>query len=81
MNSLWKEKDNVITREFEFADFAGALVFVNRVGELAQKADHHPDILLHSWNKVRITLSTHDKGGVTQKDYDLAEEIDGIEMQ
>src|SRR5579871_573338 len=57
----WERGDGdtpAITREWKLADFAAALAFVNRVGEAAEAADHHPDILLHSWNRVRLTLST-----------------------
>jgi 4a-hydroxytetrahydrobiopterin dehydratase len=65
--------------EFELADFAAALAFVNRVGELAEAAGHHPDILLHGWNKVRLTLSTHSQAGLTEADFDLAGQIDGLD--
>src|SRR6185312_8405511 len=67
-----------LQRNFEFPDFAAALAFVNRVGELAEGANHHPDILLHGWNKVRLTLSTHSQGGLTGADFDLAERVDGL---
>ena len=67
-----------IEREFKLDDFAGALAFVNRVGELAEEANHHPDILLHGWNKVRLTLSTHSAGGLTEADLSLARAIDGL---
>ncbi|HEX9481828.1 MAG TPA: 4a-hydroxytetrahydrobiopterin dehydratase [Solirubrobacteraceae bacterium] len=67
-----------IEREFGFADFAAALAFVNRVGELAEAAGHHPDILLHGWNKVRLTLSTHSQAGLTEADFGLAGQIDGL---
>jgi 4a-hydroxytetrahydrobiopterin dehydratase len=52
---------------------------VNRVGELAEAAGHHPDILLHGWNKVRLTLSTHSQAGLTEGDFDLAGQIDGLD--
>jgi 4a-hydroxytetrahydrobiopterin dehydratase len=68
-----------IERELEFADFAAALAFVNRVGELAEAAGHHPDILLHGWNKVRLTLSTHSQAGLTAADFELAGQIDGLD--
>jgi 4a-hydroxytetrahydrobiopterin dehydratase len=66
-----------IEREFKLPDFAAAMAFVNRVGDAAQAADHHPDILLHGWNKVRLTLSTHSQGGLTEADFALAGRIDG----
>ncbi len=67
-----------IEREFKLADFAAALAFVNRVGDLAEAANHHPDILLHGWNRVRLTLSTHSAGGLTEADLSLAAAIDGL---
>ena len=51
---------------------------MNRVGEAAEAANHHPDILLHGWNKVRLTLSTHSEGGLTEADFALAARIDGL---
>jgi 4a-hydroxytetrahydrobiopterin dehydratase len=65
-----------IEREWKFADFADAIAFVDRVAEIAEKANHHPDILLHGWNKVRLTLSTHSQGGLTDSDFNLASQID-----
>jgi 4a-hydroxytetrahydrobiopterin dehydratase len=67
-----------ITRELTFADFAAAIAFVNRVAEAAERADHHPDILVHGWNKVRLTLSTHSQGGLTEADFQLAAQIDRL---
>jgi 4a-hydroxytetrahydrobiopterin dehydratase len=70
--------DAAIVREWKLADFAAAIAFVNRVAELAEAANHHPDILIHGWNKVRLTLSTHSEGGLTDADFALAGEIDGL---
>lgn len=67
-----------IVRDFAFADFAAAIVFVNRVAEVADARNHHPDILVHGWNKVRLTLSTHSQGGLTDADFQLAAQIDGL---
>jgi 4a-hydroxytetrahydrobiopterin dehydratase len=67
-----------IEREFEFRDFAVAIDFIDRVAELAEAANHHPDILLHGWNKVRLTLSTHSQGGLTESDFALARQIDEL---
>lgn len=72
----WNEENSKLEREFGFNDFSEALAFVNKVGELAQEADHHPDILIHSYKKVRIILTTHEEGRVTQKDRDLAKKIE-----
>ena len=67
-----------IERELEFPDFAGAIAFVDGVAALAEAANHHPDILLHGWNKVRLTLSTHSQGGLTESDFALAGQIDRL---
>ena len=67
-----------IERELRFTDFAAAINFVNRVAELSETANHHPDIFLHGWNKVRLTLSTHSQGGLTDADFKLAGRIDQL---
>jgi 4a-hydroxytetrahydrobiopterin dehydratase len=67
-----------IGREWQLADFAAALGFVNRVGEAAEEAGHHPDILLHGWNRVRLTLSTHSQGGLTEADFALARRLEDL---
>ncbi len=69
---------SAITREFELADFAAAIELVDRIAVLAEAANHHPDILVHGWNKVRLTLSTHSQGGLTDADFALAREIDRL---
>ena len=74
----WLLEENQIVKQFQFKDFAEALSFVNKVGAVAEEMDHHPDIFIHSWNKVKITISTHSEGGITQKDFQLAEKIEGI---
>jgi 4a-hydroxytetrahydrobiopterin dehydratase len=65
-----------IVRDLGFQDFAAAIAFVDRVAEAAEAANHHPDILIHGWNKVRLTLSTHSEGGLTDADFKLAAQID-----
>jgi 4a-hydroxytetrahydrobiopterin dehydratase len=73
----WERREGEsIEREWRFKDFGAAIAFVNRVAEVAEAANHHPDILLHSWNKVRLTLSTHSQGGLTDADFRLAAELD-----
>lgn len=74
---MWHEANNCISREFKFANFKEALGFVNKIGELAEKANHHPDLEL-GWGRVKVTLSTHSEGKVTSKDRQLAEEIDKL---
>jgi 4a-hydroxytetrahydrobiopterin dehydratase len=76
--SGWSYDNNEIGKEFKFKDFISALEFVNRVGAEAEKMNHHPDLLLHSWSKVKITVSTHSEGGVTEKDFTLAEKIEDL---
>ncbi len=70
----WMTNGNHLTRTFEFADFIEAINFINLLVEPAEKAGHHPDISI-SYNKVTIHLTTHDQGGITQKDFDLAQKI------
>lgn len=67
-----------ISREFVFKDFVEALEFVNRVGDLAETEGHHPDILMHSWNKVVVTLYTHSIAGLSENDYILAAKINEV---
>jgi 4a-hydroxytetrahydrobiopterin dehydratase len=67
----WKARRGMLRREFVFADFSEAFAFMTRVALLAEKADHHPD-WSNSWNKVVIELTSHDAGGLTQRDLDLA---------
>lgn len=71
----WRRKAAVITRTFEFKDFVAAMKFVNAVAKAAEKAWHHPDIDIR-WNKVTLALSTHDAGGLTEKDFTLAAKFD-----
>lgn len=65
-----------LVRDFNFADFAAALEFVNQVGEIAEQENHHPDILLHNWNKVRLVLTTHAIHGLSTNDFILAAKVD-----
>jgi 4a-hydroxytetrahydrobiopterin dehydratase len=73
----WVFENNQIQKTFQFDNFVEAINFVNRLASLAEKANHHPDISIQ-YNKVTISLSTHDAGEVTQKDISLASEIDKI---
>lgn len=77
-DSAWRREDDEIVRELKLADFAAAIAFVDAVAELAEAANHHPDILVHGWNKVRLTLSTHSDGGLTDADFALAAQIDAL---
>lgn len=74
--SGWIFENESISKQFQFKDFIEALSFVNAVGLESEKMDHHPDILMFGWNKVKITISTHSAGGVTEKDFSLASKIE-----
>jgi 4a-hydroxytetrahydrobiopterin dehydratase len=79
LNALprWRIEKGELTRTFDFKDFKAALAFVNLVGERAEEAGHHPDIDIR-YNRVRLALVTHDAGGLTAKDFDLATEADRL---
>lgn len=74
----WGIVDDKLTKDYDFNDFDEAISFVNMVADVAEEHNHHPDILLHSYKKVRLMLKTHTAAAVTQKDYDLAQAIDDI---
>ena len=76
----WKKEDALISRTFQFKDFPAAMKFVNAVAVAAERAWHHPDIDIR-WNKVTLALTTHDAGGLTQKDFDLAREFDQLSLR
>ncbi len=73
----WTQTGDEISRTFALRSFPAALAFASAVGHLAERADHHPDILIR-YRQVTLTLSTHSAGGLTEKDFDLAAEIDAI---
>lgn len=73
----WTELNSEIQRTYQFDDFVKAMAFVNRLAETAERRQHHPDILIR-YNKITLTLSTHDAGGITDKDFQLASEIDRL---
>lgn len=74
----WTREPDSLTREWTLADFPAALAFVSRVGALAEEQGHHPDILIHGWNHVRLTLSTHSSGTLSDADERLAAGIDAL---
>jgi 4a-hydroxytetrahydrobiopterin dehydratase len=76
--SQWRREGDEIVRDWTFADFAAAMAFVNRVADAAEEANHHPDILLHGWNKVRLSLTNHSEGGLTEPDFAMAARFDGL---
>jgi 4a-hydroxytetrahydrobiopterin dehydratase len=71
----WSDIDGQIQRTFGFADFLRSMAFVNKIASYAERVQHHPDILIR-YNKVTLTVSTHDAGGITEKDFDLARHAD-----
>lgn len=77
--SNWEENENKLVRVFEFENFVKAIEFVDSIVPLAEELGHHPDVEIFSYNKVRVSLTTHDEGNtITQKDVQLAKEIDEL---
>jgi 4a-hydroxytetrahydrobiopterin dehydratase len=74
----WRRDGDAIVRERELPDFAAAMAWVNAIADEAEAVDHHPDILIHGWNKVRLRITNHSAGGLTQADFDLAATIDAL---
>ena len=78
---VWRQEGESLVRDYKFKDFAEAVGFVNRVAAAAEEANHHPDILIHGWNNVRLTLTTHSAGKLTDNDHAMAERIDGLPLR
>ncbi|MEG8945491.1 4a-hydroxytetrahydrobiopterin dehydratase [Rosettibacter firmus] len=74
----WQLVDNKLVKELKLKNFSDAIAFIVKVGIEAEKLDHHPDINLYGWNNVKIFLSTHDAGGITEKDINLAHKINQL---
>ena len=74
----WQHKGNAITKEFTLAGFTGAAKFIARIAPIANAMDHHPDVQLYRYKRVKIILTTHSAGGITQNDFDLAAKIDAL---
>ena len=73
----WSLEGDAIRKQYTFADFRAAMAFVNRVADVAEGADHHPDIAI-SYRRVTLTYSTHSEGGLTDKDFAGAQAVDGL---
>jgi 4a-hydroxytetrahydrobiopterin dehydratase len=73
----WRREGDAIVKEFELEDFVGSVAFVDKLVEPAEEMGHHPDLSI-SWNTVRVTLSTHAAGGLTENDFELAKRIDAV---
>jgi 4a-hydroxytetrahydrobiopterin dehydratase len=76
----WRLNSDTIGKQYTLPSFPEAMKFVNRVADLAEQADHHPDILIN-YRRVTLTLATHSEGGLTQKDFDLAEKIEKVQVE
>jgi 4a-hydroxytetrahydrobiopterin dehydratase len=74
----WRREGDALVRDLELPGFTAAIAFVDRVAEAAEAANHHPDILIHDYRLVRLTLRTHSAGGVTAADLELARTIDAL---
>jgi 4a-hydroxytetrahydrobiopterin dehydratase len=74
----WRREGDALVRDLDRKNFAAAMAYVNEVADLAEVANHHPDILVHGWNKVRLTVTNHSAGGLTPADFALAAEIDTL---
>jgi len=74
--SHWRFEDGAIERDLELEGFTAAIAAVNAIAQLAEEANHHPDLLVHDYRRLRVTLTTHSEGGVTENDLELAERID-----
>jgi 4a-hydroxytetrahydrobiopterin dehydratase len=74
----WTRDGDEIVRDWKFKDFAEAITFVNRVADAAEEANHHPDILVHGWNRVRLSLINHSAGGLTAIDFEMAAKFDAL---
>jgi 4a-hydroxytetrahydrobiopterin dehydratase len=75
----WEREGDEIVREWRFDDFNEAIAFINRVAEVAEDANHHPDIFLHGWNKVKLSLADHGAGGLTEMDFSMAGRFDALD--
>jgi 4a-hydroxytetrahydrobiopterin dehydratase len=78
LTPAWRREGDSIVAELECSDFASAIALVNAIAAEAERADHHPDILIHGYRRLTITLSTHAAGGLTQRDFALAVAIDAL---
>jgi 4a-hydroxytetrahydrobiopterin dehydratase len=77
-SSEWVRDGDEIVRDWKFEDFAEAMAFVNQVADVAELANHHPDILVHGWNKVKLSLTNHSAGGLTEPDFEMAKKLDQL---
>ena len=74
----WKTENKKLVKEFELRNFKDAVSFVNQIMPLAEASEHHPDVLIHSYKKVKVMLFTHSEEKITEKDFSLAKQIDAV---
>jgi len=74
----WEISKNKLVKSFKFEDFFQALHFINKVGEISEKINHHPDMTVCEYNRVIVATTTHDKGGITDNDIRIAQEFESI---
>ena len=77
----WRLEADAIVRDLKFDDFAAAIAYVDRIAVVAEAHNHHPDILVHGWNRVQLSLTNHAAGGLTEVDFDMAARFDAIVAQ
>lgn len=77
-DSDWRREGDEIVRDWQLENFGQAMEFVNRVADVAEEANHHPDILIHGWNQVRLSLTNHEAGGLTEADFKMANRFDEL---
>lgn len=77
----WELRDNALLRTFQLPSFAHAVMMIGAIGQLAEATGHHPDLLLHGYNKLTVTLTTHSAGGITEKDFSLARQIQALPLR
>ncbi|MCX7876343.1 MAG: 4a-hydroxytetrahydrobiopterin dehydratase [Melioribacteraceae bacterium] len=74
----WNVENNSLIKEFICKDFSDAISLQVKIGFIAEKMDHHPDFFLHSWNKIKVIITTHSEGGITNKDIELVKQIEKL---
>lgn len=81
LGSRWTREGDLIVRDVRLENFDMAVMLVDRVAEIAGSVNHHPDILIHGWNKVKLSLTNHAAGGLTEVDFDVAARFDALITQ
>jgi 4a-hydroxytetrahydrobiopterin dehydratase len=76
--SGWAARDGLLSKTFTVPSFAHGVLFIGAIGQLAEAANHHPDVSLHDYSHVTVGLVTHSEGGLTEKDFDLAAQIEAL---